>query len=98
MRLVSIVAEWFYIQDKGHKPEVSFANQDSSTRDYYFRIAHDKIQHLVQGYIGNKSFIANVVRGSVQDFVNAHGGTLTKENMESLSKRILSNIRHLPKN
>jgi len=97
MRLASIVAEWIYIRDKGYKPEVRFDNQDSNTRDHYFRVAHNEMQYLIQGYIGNKSFLANVVRGSIRDFVNAHGNTLTSENTESLAKRILSNIRHLPR-
>lgn len=96
MRLVVIVAEWLYLQDRGYE-SIRFADQDSNTRDIYFRDAHNKIQRLMQGYIGNKSFIANVVRGSIQDFMNAHGYELTKDTAESLSKRILSNIRHLPR-
>ena len=93
-RLVAIVAEWLYIQDKGYNVGTRFANQDSNTRDYYFRDAHNKVQRLIQGHISNKGFIANIVRGSIQDFINVHGCELTRENMESLAKRILSNMRH----
>lgn len=93
MRLMEIVAEWLYLQDNGYN-SVRFANQESNIRDGYFRKARSIVRQLLQGYLGNKTFIANIVRGSITSFINAHGNYITKENMESLTKRILSNIRH----
>lgn len=93
MKLVAIIAEGIYLQDKGDK-SISFSNQDSNTRDFYFRIARDKLPQLLAGYLSNKSFIARVVRGSIKSFIVAHGSNLTNDNRESLTKRILSNIRH----
>ena len=93
MRLVAIIAEGIYLQERGYK-SIRFSNQDSNTRDFYFRIAQDKLPQLLAGYLGNRSFIARVVRGSIKSFIDAHGSDLANDNMESLVKRILSNIRH----
>jgi len=97
MRLVTVVAEWLYLQDTGYNSGVRFLNQDSNVRDFYSRKAQARLPRLLTGYLSNKGMVANVIRGSIRDFVNAHGDTITKENMESLAKRILSNMRHLPR-
>lgn len=93
MRLKEIVAEWHYIKDADNKPEISFDKQDSNVRDFYFRIAVKELPTLLGGYFGNGNKLANLIRGCILNFIDAHGNTITKQNYDSLAKRITSNIR-----
>ena len=92
MRLKEIIAEWYYLKDSSNS--VPFVKQDSNIRDFYHKIAGDEIPRLVSSYLGNKGAVAKIIRGCIQNFVNAHGIELTKENSESLTKRIISQIRN----
>lgn len=93
MRLIEIIAEWSYIKDVDDKPLTLFSEQDSNVRDFYFREAYNQIPGLVAGYLRNDGDITKRIRGCVKSFSDAHGTKLTKENAESLVKRIISNLR-----
>jgi len=92
MRLKEIIAEWYYLKDSSNS--VPFAKQDSNVRDFYHKIAGGEIPSLVSSYFSNRGVVTKIIRGCIQGFVNAHGVQLTKENSESLVKRIISQIRN----
>jgi len=92
MRLKEIIAEWCYLKD--YSNSVPFTKQDSNIRDFYHKIAGVAIPRLMSSYLGNRGITTKIIRCCIQDFVNAHGVELTKENSESLTKRIISQLRN----
>lgn len=92
MRLKEIVAEHLYLEATEHRPVCSFSEQDSNVRDFYFKEASSLLPRYIGSYLGTNGSITKRVRGGLKSFVDAHGGTITKENYDSLVRRIVSLI------
>ena len=93
MRLKEIIAEHLYLEDTGHKPACLFKEQDNNVRDFYFREASLILPRYIGSYLGANGNVTKCVRGGLKSFIDAHGGTITKENYDSLVRRILSLIK-----
>src|SRR3972149_6061211 len=93
MRLKEIVAEHLYLEATNYNPICPFVEQDSNVRDFYCRLAADKLPHLLSGYFRGKGYLTKLIRGCIRDFINAHQVILNEDNSESLVKRIVSNLR-----
>lgn len=91
MRLKEIMAEWLYYIDANRNPLVPFNEQDSNIRDFYHKIASEKLAGLVCSYFRLSPF-CKFIGGCIQDVVNAHGNTINEDFKNSLSKRIVSRI------
>jgi hypothetical protein len=92
MRLVDIIAEYYYLKDATDSPLIPFAKQESNVRDFYFRIAYHQIPQLLHGYLTQHAWLGNLVSGCITNFINSHGVELNKTNYNSLAKRITTNI------
>ena len=98
MRLKEIVAEWHYLKDKERESQiVPFNDLNSNARDQYFRLAYRELPHLMASYLGNRGGLTKLIRGCIQSFVAAHGMEINKSNAESLTKRIVSQLRKILK-
>ena len=98
MRLVEIVAKHLYEESRDVMP---FSSCNSNVRDIYFRKATQELPQLLAGYFTAKGRATKEIRGAVRIFIAAHGTTLTKENSESLVRRVksaLCHMNHVPKN
>lgn len=93
MRLKEIVAEHLYLEDTEYKPTCLFKKEDSNVRDYYFKKASVVLPRYIGSYLGTNGNVTKQVRGGLKSFIDAHGGTITKENYDSLVRRIVSLIR-----
>ena len=98
MRLKEVIAEYLYLEDCNHNPYIPFPKQDSNVRDYYFRAASERIPSLMSGYIKQHTNLPRIVNGGLKLFIDAHGGTITKENYGSLTRRIVALIESDTKN
>lgn len=92
MRLVELIAEYYYLKDTNNAPIVPFKAQDSNVRDFYFKTAYNVIPQLIHSYLSQGTWLGKLVRGSIRDFINSHGTLLDKNNFNSLAKRITRNI------
>ena len=93
MRLKEIVAEHLYLEETKHKPPCLFSKQDSNVRDFYFKEASLVLPRYIGSYLGINGNVTKCVRGGLKSFIDAHGGTVTKENYDSLVRRIVSLIK-----
>ena len=89
MRLVDIIAEWYYLKD--HVGIMSLCDQEGSVKETYYRIAHEAMPLVISGYLRRDREIAKKIRGGIKSFISAHG-QLTKDNFSSLEKRITSSL------
>ncbi len=93
MRLKEIIAEHLYLEDTGYKPLCLFKEQDSNVRDLYFKEASLVLPRYIGSYLGTNGNVTKCVRGGLKSFIDAHGGTITKENYDSLVRRIVSLVK-----
>ncbi len=97
MKLKEIIAEHLYLVDNDYKPEISFIEQDSNTRDFYYRLASNEIPCTLGSYLTSKGNLYKIIHGSVKGFINAHN-ELTISNMGSLTRRIVQAIKNEERN
>jgi len=51
------------------------------------------VNQKLSGYFTNNGQLQKLVRGCITKFIDAHGETLTKQNCDSLARRIVADIR-----
>jgi len=90
MRLKRLIAEYLYLKE--NTSITPFEKTSSNKQDAYCRAANQEIPALLHGYISSRGWLGNLVRGCIQEFMNAHGTLLTKQNYDSLAKRIISKL------
>jgi len=93
VRLKEIVAEHLYLEATTHKPLCPFKEQDSNVRDFYFREASLVLPRYIGSYLETNGNVTKCVRGGLKSFIDAHGGTITKGNYDSLVRRVISLIK-----
>ena len=91
MKLKRVIAEYLYL--KNNSSILSFGETCSDTQDYYCRAASREIFPLIASYVSSKSWFSRIIKGSIQEFINAHGVNLNLQNCNSLSKRIVSQVK-----